>query len=98
MKVNFNKPFTDCFGKSIEGKNISEQVCMSLFNLSTLSGTPVPADKKYMAYSLCNRISSSPDEVEMSTEEASFLKEVCNENYSAGAYGQIVDMVEGASK
>lgn len=95
MKVNFDRPFSDCFGKSIEGKNIAEQVCMSLFNLSMISGNPVTPENKYTAYILCNRISSTPDDVELTTEEASFLKEVCNESYSAGAYGQIVDLIEG---
>lgn len=94
MKVNFNRTFTDCFGKEIEGKNIGEQVCLFLFNLSSLSGNPIPAEKKYMAYTLCNRISVHPDEVELTTEEASFIKDVCNEVMSAGAYGQIVDLIE----
>ena len=97
MKVNFNTPFSDCFGNKIEGKNIAGQICLFLFNLSTMSGSPVPAEKKYMAYSLCNRISKSPEEVELTTEEASFIKEVSSEVMSAGAYGQIADIIEGNS-
>lgn len=94
MKVNLNSNFSDCFGKSISGKNIAEQLCLFLFNLSSMDGNPLPADKKYMAYSLCNRISSNPDKVDLTTEEACFIKEVCNEVMSAGAYGQVVDLIE----
>lgn len=95
MKVNFNKSFADCFGKELsEKKNVAEQLGMYLFNLSHLGGSPLSGEQKYMAYSLCRRICSNPDVVEMSTEEASFLKEVCAEVFSSGAYGQIVDIIE----
>lgn len=94
MKVNLNKNFTDAFGKTIEGKNIAEQLCMYLFNLSTMQGNPVPADRKYIAYKLCNHISSCPDEVELTAEECALVKELSNEAFSAGAYGQIVDIIE----
>lgn len=95
MKVNLNKCFVDCFGKNIEGKNIAEQLSLFLFNLSSLAGSPLSAENRYLAYCLCNRISSCPSTVELTTEEASFIKEVANEAFSAGAYGQIVDIIEG---
>ena len=65
-----------------------------LFNLSTLRGTPVPAERKYQAYKLCQRIAANPREVELTTEDCSLLKEVASETYSAGAYGQVVDLIE----
>lgn len=103
MKVDFKKEFVDCFGKPItEKKNgqetairIWESLARNLFNLSTLSGTPVSQDEKYTAYSLSRRIAGNPSEVEVSTEEASFLKRVCAEQLSAGAYGIVADIVEG---
>lgn len=95
MKVNFNRSFTDCFGQELsEKKNVAEQLGMFLFNLSSLGGSPLSGERKYTAYSLCRRICSNPDVVEMSTEEASFLKEVCAEVFSSGAYGQVVDLIE----
>ena len=103
MKVNFNKEFVDCFGKTITEKRnghdvpsrIWESLARALFNLSVLGGTPVSQDEKYTAYSLSKRIAGNPTEVELSTEEASFLKRVCAEQLSAGAYGIVADIVEG---
>lgn len=103
MKVNFNNEFVDCFGKTItEKKNgqetplqIWESLARALFNLSILEGKPVSQDEKYTAYSLSKRIAGNPSEVELTTEEASFLKRVCAEQLSAGAYGIVADIVEG---
>lgn len=101
MTVNFNQEFIDCFGNGIPGKtpgkvsNMAEELCLTLFNLSTLGGGMVAQDKKYMAYRLSLRISECPDVVELTTEEASFLKEVSAEAYSAGAYGRVADLIEG---
>ena len=103
MKVNFKKEFVDCFGKTItEKKNgqetplqIWESLARSLFNLSILGGAPVSKEEKYTAYTLSKRIAGNPSEVELTTEEASFLKRVCAEQLSAGAYGIVADIVEG---
>ena len=99
MKANFDKPFSDCFGKEISNgksgpQNVAESLCAQLFNLATLKGTPVSAEKKYQAYKLCQRIASHPREVELATEDCLLIKEVAAEIYSAGAYGQIVDIIE----
>lgn len=101
MTVNFNCEFTDCFGNAIPGTTRGEAIkigaalCQTLFNLSTLGGTMVSQEKKYMAYRLSLRISECPEAVELTAEEASFLKEVGAEAYSAGAYGRIADLIEG---
>lgn len=101
MTVNFNHEFTDCFGNGILGKNpgkasnMAEELCLTLFNLSTLGGAMVSAEKKYLAYRLSLRISECPDAVELTTEEAGFIKEVSAEAYSAGAYGRVADLIEG---
>lgn len=103
MKVNFKQEFVDCFGKTItEKKNgqetplqIWESLARTMFNLSLLGGAPVSQDEKYTAYSLSKRIAGNPSEVELTTEETSFLKRVCTEQLSAGAYGIVADIVEG---
>ena len=102
MKINFRKVFRDCFGtpivEKINGEPIPREVwrviSAKLFGLSMLGGTPLSPEKKYMAYDLSARISSNPEEVDCSTEEASFIKAVCAEVLSAGAYGQVVDIIE----
>ena len=101
MTVNLDREFTDCFGKPIcggaagKGINMGEALCQTLFNLSTLGGSAVDRDRKYAAYRLSLRISEHPEAVELTTEEACLLKEVCAEAYSAGAYGRIADLIEG---
>lgn len=98
MKVDFDHPFVDCFGNEIAvqkgGKSIAEQLCLLLFNLSTLGNTPLSGEEKYAAYKLCNRISANPKAVELSTEEASLIKSVAAQVFNAGPYGQIVDLIE----
>ena len=102
MKVNFNKKFVDCFGNPItekrNGKDVAieiwERLAFSLFNLSTLAGTPISQEEKYIAYRLSNSIAKCPSEVELTTEEATFLKRVCAEQLSSGAYGIVADIIE----
>lgn len=102
MKVNFDRVFKDCFGNPIlegrKGELVPQEVwrvvAAKLFGLSVLGGSMLSPEKKYMAYELSMRISGNPSETECTTEEASFIKDVCAENLSAGAYGQVVDMIE----
>ena len=100
MKVNFNKPFVDCFGKEVvnektgKGTNIAESLCMVIFNLNNVGGAPMPPEKKYELHKISRKIAADQESVEMTTEEASLLKEVAAEAYSCGAYGQIVDIIE----
>lgn len=106
MKVNLKRPFVDNCGDIIcEKRNggvvetsIGRQVSKLLFNLSTLGGVPLDAEQKYDAYALCQRITANPEDVELSAEEVVFLKRVCGEQLSAGAYGQVRDILENNVK
>ena len=91
MKVNFNQSFKDFKGNEI-GVMISDEIGKVLFNLSTSNKTPLSADEKYMAYKLCNKVCSG--ETEVSAEEAAFILRVSGEYLTAGAYGQIRDLIE----
>ena len=93
MKVNFNQSFKDFKGKEI-GVMISDEIGKVLFNLSTSNNTPLSADEKYMAYKLCNRISQG-GETELTSEEAAFILRASGEFLTAGAYGQVRDLIEG---
>ena len=103
MKVNLDKEFRDCFGSPITEKRggrdvplrVGERLARSLFNLSALDGKPLGQEEKYTAYSLSRRIARHPAEVELTTEEASFVKRVSAEQLSAGAYGFVADLIEG---
>ena len=102
MKVNLKRPFVDSCGRVVCEKHngqvcetsIGRQVSKILFNLSTLGGAPLDAEQKYEAYALCLRITMNPEEVELTAEEIVFLKKVCGEQLSAGAYGQVYDILE----
>lgn len=98
MNVNLNVPFVDLMGKPIveKGKEavVADRVASLLFNLSALHKEPMSAEQKYQAYKLCTAIIHSPGNVELSAEQAAFIKEVCSEAFSSGAYGQIVDIIE----
>ena len=92
MKVNFNQSFKDFRGNDI-GILISDEVGKLLFNVSTSGNNPLNADEKYMAYKLCSRICNG-SEVELNSAEAAFVVKVCGEFLTAGAYGQVRDLIE----
>lgn len=100
MKLNFDKTFTDCFGNEVINEktgtatNIAESLCMVIFNLNSVGGAPLPPDKKYDLHKISLKIAGDPGNVELTTEEATLLKEVAAEAYSCGAYGQVVDIIE----
>ncbi|MBQ8066540.1 MAG: hypothetical protein IJ200_12910 [Prevotella sp.] len=98
MKVDFSKSFMDAQGKPvIVGNNpqvIGEQLCFTLFNLTTVKGAPATQEQKYTAYKLLKRIQADASSVEISTEEGTFIKELAAEVLSAGGYGQVVDIIE----
>lgn len=98
MKVNLNKPFLDVKGNpvKINGSDhlVSDAVSFALFNLAQFNGHPASAEQKYQAYTLFKKVQENASEVEISTEDGSFIKSICVEVLSAGAYGQLVDIIE----
>lgn len=106
MEVNLKRPFVNTDGEAVcemrkgvpEFTEMGRQVAKILFNLSTLGGVPLDAEQKYEAYRLCQRITATPEKVELTAEDAAFLKRVCGEQLSAGAYGQVCDILENRVK
>ena len=98
MKVDFSKPFMDATGNPalVNGQTqiIGEHLCFTLFNLAQLKGSPATPEQKYMAYQLLKRIQACPMNVDISTEEGTFIKELAAEVLNAGGYGQVVDIIE----
>lgn len=98
MKVNFNQSFKDFKQQVLMelGRPVmfSDQVCKTLFNLGTSSQFPVSSDDKYLAYKLCRRISEADGEVEISTEEGAFILKACADTLTAGAYGQLRELID----
>lgn len=96
MKVNFNKPFLNYKGETLQDQNDNDQlmidaVCSNLYTSRELD-TP---EEKYKAFQLCQRIATSKKDIEVSSEEAILIKKVCNAALIPGAYGQIEELLEG---
>ena len=98
MKVNLNVSFKDYKGQPIlENGNeviIADYVAKDLFTLAQLDGKPVDADKMLLAYKLSTRIVGNPNEVELTSEEITFIKEIMSKSLVVGCYGQLVDILE----
>lgn len=93
MRVNFNRFFVDQKGNPLSVV-MADEIGKSLFFLGSSGKTQFSAEEKYRAYKLCNRISSADGEIELTAEEAAYILRICGEALSAGAYGQIRDIIE----
>lgn len=98
MKVNFNQAFKNFDGTAIsEGskdKMISTMVASFLF----LGQDLTTADEKMMSANLSQRIYSAKGAVELSLEEAALIKKLAGQSLIAGAYAQVVNLLEDNSK
>ncbi|MBQ8769661.1 MAG: hypothetical protein IJZ60_00665 [Bacteroides sp.] len=99
MRVNFLKPIMGIDRNPLKNKNgeefrLSDEICLHLFNADKLKGVPLSDEQKYKVYKLCMRISDHPESVDISTEEGTLIKGICSDRMSAGAYGQVVDIIE----
>ena len=56
------------------------------------------AEEKMKAFDLSQRIYKATSEIEISTEEASFIKKQTSEAMIAGAYAQVVNLLENNEK
>ncbi|WP_195375347.1 hypothetical protein [Parabacteroides leei] len=107
MKVNFNKVLKDYKGDEVyknvevikDGKKevekqpqlIKDFVCQSLYTC----GEGLTQEEKYLSYTLTLRIIPSVEDIEISSEEGTLIKKVCDKYLTAGAYGQVVELIEG---
>lgn len=51
--------------------------------------------EKFQAYKLCQRIMSTKTPIDLSIEEMALIKKVASYSLAPGAYGQIVELMEG---
>lgn len=93
MKVNLNRKFRSFKGNELAGDNIATAVAEALFNYG--KEKPVSREDKFKAYALCQRIVQNDGVLEMTTEEATLIKDVCGEFLTAGGYGQVYELIEG---
>ena len=95
MKVNFNVSIKDFRGQDVilndKPVMLADKVAQLLFNYGNMS--QVPADDKWRAYKLCNRLMES-GELELTTEEGAFVLNICGQALTAGVYGRVRDLIE----
>jgi len=96
MKINFNKNVVDYKGMPLieNGTKVSikETICKFLFLGNGIEGNN-SGDEKYTAYKLMVKIANGSNEVEITDKESLLIKKVCSASLNAGAYGQIVELL-----
>ncbi|WP_455670221.1 hypothetical protein [Phocaeicola faecalis] len=96
MKVNLNKKFKDFRGNELSGDNIALSIAEALFFYG--KDKPVNRDDKFKAYCLSQKIIQNDGIIEITTEEATLIKEICGEGLTAGGYGQVYELIEKGGK
>lgn len=91
MKINFNRHFKR-FDGSEAPEFMRDIIAQALFN--TGAGRHVDTATKFKAYMLSQKIMSASSDVEISTEEATMIKEAAAATLTAGGYGQIHQLIE----
>lgn len=84
--------------KEIQSVLISDVLAQNLYTGEGIERTG-NADKdnesKFKAYKLCHRIFSATGPIDLTSEEVLLIKQVSAATLTAGAYGQIVELLEG---
>lgn len=84
--------------KELQPVLISDILAQNLYNgegLERTSNTDKDNETKFKAYTLCHRIFNASSAVDLTSEEALLIKQVSASSLTAGAYGQIVELLEG---
>ena len=91
MKVDLNRKFKDF--KGLETENIiSDKV--ALYSAGATPEFAIKREDKFRAYKLCKSIMDNNGAIELSSEDISLIKEICSTFFTAGAYGQIHEILE----
>lgn len=96
MKVNFDINLVDFFGHELTapgGKKLSlkNDLLKVLFSLG--SSGAMSNEDKFQAYKIGRKIAAGKKDY--TAEELSFLKAQAGQFMTAGAYGQLCDVIEG---
>mgnify|MGYP007060518147 CR=1 FL=1 len=104
MKVNLNRNLLDFRGREfielVNGKESKKSVrdLVALFAAGSNPQKNMETSKKLRAYKMLQQIISNRGVLDIETEDAALLKEICGEYLTAGTYGQIYDLIEGGNK
>lgn len=108
MKKNLVVPFKSWKGEPVMVKAqdengsevlkpqlISDELGALFFNVSGSDKVQVSGEEKLRLYRLATAIGKNPTEVDMTAEDIVLIKRILEPACSAGAYGQIVEILEG---
>ena len=106
MKVNLNRPLLDFKGQEaielVNGKErkkvLRDMVAEALYAAGSNPKQGLDMSKKLRAYKMLQQVINNRGILDIETEDATLLKEICADFFTAGAYGQIYDLIEGGNK
>lgn len=96
MKVNLNKKFKDFRGQETK-EEIADKVAEALYSAGAIPELAIRHEDKFRAYKLCQQIINNEGIIEITSEDATLIKDVCSKFLTAGAYGQIHELIEGGN-
>ena len=96
MKINLNRPLLDFKGneaiKVINGKEVKQylrdMVSEALYAAGSNPQQGLDMSKKLRAYKMLQQIINNRGVLDIETEDATLLKEICADFFVSGAYGQ----------
>ena len=91
-KMNFDRKFFNHKGVEIGHETISDELSKVLFNAGA-QGLSVESGQKFIAYKISTKLIAQRGIIELNDEEIEFLKKFCEVAFTAGAYGQIVELL-----
>lgn len=94
MTINFKRNFCDFSGNE-STEQMSDTIAKLLYIYGSRPEDNATPDRKYQAWKIMTKMTSYPSQVELTAEDAAFLKEICGRGLYAGAYGQVVELIEG---
>lgn len=100
MKRDFKVAMRGYNKKELMDENGQPQMINEIIGLYLYSAgnkKQLSADEKLRAYKLCVQLHEHPECVELTAEDMAFIKEIACDVLVAGAYGQIVEILEKES-
>jgi hypothetical protein len=97
MKRNFKVAMKGYDGKELKNEKGEPQMMsdtIGLYLYAAGSKKPLEPADKMRAYKICVQLQEHPEEVELEAEDMALIKETINDALVAGAYGQIVQVLE----
>jgi hypothetical protein len=93
MKIDLKRNLKGANGQ--DSGMMADLLKVVFFSIDSTPQLPLSAEDKYMAYQMAKRLADCSGEIDITIEEAAFFKKVCAVGLVAGAYGQVVDLLEG---